>query len=520
MGKKFYITTPLYYVNADPHIGHSYTQIATDVLAKFHRFLGEDVFFMTGTDEHGEKIERASEKAGFKSGNEKAFVDGILKRFKELWEVLDIRYDYFIRTTDKKHEETVKYILEKLNKKGDIYMKKYKGYFCTPCEMFWSDFQTEGPICPDCKRELERIEEDNYFFKISKYQSWLKEYIKSHPNFIKPNSRRNEIMGLLNSSDLIDLCITRPKERLRWGIEVPFNKDYVVYVWFDALINYISGAGYPRDMKRFGSLWPVNFHIIGKDILRHHAIYWPIILKALGLEMPKTIFAHGWWVFKGEKMSKSKGNIVDPNYMIRTYGKDTFRYFILREIPFGADGSFSEEAIVLRHDSDLANDLGNLLNRTLTMVEKYFDGTIPGRPASKDIEEGERKLRDIAKALPGKLKDNMSELNFSGALTSIWGLVNTANKYIEDSKPWALFKQKKEKELKRVIHNLIESLRIITIAISPFMPSTAESMWRQLAFKKNLSDMSFRDITLRWGLAESGISIRKGKPLFPRIKSK
>lgn len=516
MTKKFYITTPLYYVNADPHIGHAYTQIATDAISRFHRLLGEDVFFMTGTDEHGEKIEKASEDKGFKRGEEKKFVDEIHKRFKELWAKLDIECDYFIRTTDAEHEDAVKYILEELNKKGDIYRKTYKGYFCTPCEMFWSEFQAKDGTCPDCKRSLERIDEENYFFAISKYQGWLTDYIEKHADFIKPSSRRNEILGLLKNEKLIDLCISRPKTRLGWGIEVPFDKDYVVYVWFDALINYISGVGFPRDMRKFKSLWPVDFHIIGKDIVRHHGIYWPIMLKALELDMPKTIFAHGWWVFKGEKMSKSKGNIVDPNYLIDAYGKDVFRYFLLREITFGLDGSFSEEAIIARHDSDLANDLGNLLNRTLTMVEKYFGGTLPGQPNSKDNTEGGNAVRNAARALPEKLKTNMSELNTSGALQSIWELVNTANKYIEEAKPWILFKEKKEDQLKWIIYNLTESLRIIIIAISPFIPSTAKAMWRQLAFRENLGGMSFQSME-KWGLLRPGSQINKESPLFPRI---
>jgi len=511
---KLYITTPLYYVNAKPHIGHSYTQIICDAISRFHKQSGYEVFFMTGTDEHGEKIEKAALAAGFKKGEEKKFVDTIVCHFKKLWQDLNIEYDHFIRTTDKIHEDTVKSVLSELYEKKKIYKKNYKGYFCVPCEMFWSDAHAAGGMCPDCKRKLEKLDEENYFFKISEYQNALIRHIKDNPDFISPAIRKNEVLSFLEKNKLQDLCISRPKKRLSWGVELPFDSGFVTYVWFDALINYISGIGYLNDKKQFRSLWPAACHVIGKDILRHHAIYWPIILFALGEEPPKHIFVHGWWVISGEKMSKSKGNVVDPVELIKKYGVDAFRYFLLSAVQFGYDGTFSEKLFIEKYNTDLANDLGNLVNRTLTMVEKYFGGVIPD-PASPSPD---RHIMEDVQSMPSDIGNKFVSGTSSVALKRIWGLVNRANKYIEDMAPWKLAKENKE-VLPRVIYDLMQALGIIAVCLYPFIPETAQGIWKQLGMK---SDIPFNLSRVKkkedfQGIIPAGTKITKGKPLFPRI---
>ncbi len=496
MERKFYITTPIYYINASPHIGHSYTTIACDALARYYRGKGDKVCFLTGTDEHGQKIQQSAASQGLEP---QVFADKANVVFKELWNKLNISFDDFIRTTEERHTKFVQRVLEILKKKGDLQEGIYEGWYCTPCETFWTATQIVEQSCPDCKRPVEKIEERNYFFKLSKYQEWLKNYILENENFIRPLNRRQEVLSFLELNRLTDLCVSRPRQRLSWGIPLSFSPEHVTYVWFDALINYISAVGsFDAEDKYHSQWWPAEVQLIGKDILRQHAIYWPIMLKALDIEPPKTVFAHGWWLINESKMSKSQGKVVSPLEMADKYGIDVYRYFLLRDVPFGQDGNFSEEAIVKRFNSDLANDLGNLVYRTLTMIEKYFDGNIPQVESIKFAGQS-KKIAEKIEILPNEIGILLTagfDLNFGSALEKIWELINLCNKFIEETKPWNLVKENRQEELKAFINLLVRAIKEISSEISPFMPQTAAVIGEQFGKDK----------------------IIKGKPLFPRIE--
>jgi methionyl-tRNA synthetase len=511
----FYITTPIYYVNDVPHIGHAYTTIAADVLARYWRLRGRDVFFLTGLDEHGQKVQQAAAKAGIEP---QAYCDRLAPQFDALWKRLNVTNDAFIRTTEPPHKEIVQRYLQELFHKQLIYQDSYTGWYCTFDERFWTEKDVADGLCPDCKRPVERLSERNYFFKMGQYQDRLIEYIKTHPSFIRPETRRNEVLGFLETQKLGDLSISRPKSRLSWGIELPFDRDYVTYVWFDALVNYLSALEYKPTSPSVDRYWPATVHLVGKDILTTHAVYWSTMLMALGLPLPEMIFAHGWWTVDGEKMSKSRGNVVDPNGMVDRFGTDAFRYFLLREVPFGQDGDFSESALVARINSDLANGLGNLLSRTLTLIERSSGGVIPNVPAplSSDIEE---RLTKAGVEAFSRADSDIDDLAFSRALEQIWQLVRAADQYLETHAPWTLAKDPNNRTLlERVLYRAADSLRLLAIAIYPFMPSTAEAINQQLGINFNFrGPISFSD--MQWNRLPPGTKVQKATALFPRIQT-
>jgi methionyl-tRNA synthetase len=518
----FYITTPIYYVNDVPHIGHAYTTVAADVLARYWRLRGRDVFFLTGLDEHGQKVQQAAAKAGV---DPQAHCDKLAPQFQELWKRLNISNDAFMRTTDTGHKLVVQQYLEELHDKNLIYKDDYTGWYCTFDERFWTEKDVEDGLCPDCKRPVERISEHNYFFKMGQYQDHLIKHINEHPNFIRPESRRNEVLGFLTTQKLGDLSISRPKSRLSWGIELPFNTNYVTYVWFDALVNYVSALEYLAQPPAREKFWPANVHLVGKDILTTHAVYWSTMLMALNLPLPATIFAHGWWTVDGEKMSKSRGNVVDPNKMVDEFGADAFRYFLLREVPFGQDGDFSVQALAGRTNSDLANGIGNLLSRTLTMIDRNCDSTIPDVPQGY-LEKESQKYSHLLHAkeqllYAGKHLDEFFEnLAFNDILRRITDQVTNVDIFIDEHEPWRLAKDPdKREELHAVLYTAAECLRILCLYIYPFMPKTAEKIAEQLGIAISFGSPILKQ-EVKWGELQGGTKIRKGNSLFPRIESK
>ena len=506
--KKYYITTPIYYPSANFHIGHCYTTVIADSLARYKKLHGYDVYFLTGSDEHGLKIQRKAEEKGV---TPKEYVDEVIENAKDLWKSLGIEYDRFIRTTDEDHVEVVQKIFKKLYDQGDIYKGSYEGLYCTPCESFWTESQLVDGKCPDCGRDVEPASEEAYFFRLSKYQDRLVDYIESHPEFIQPVSRKNEMINNFIKPGLEDLCVSRTT--FTWGIPVTFDSKHVVYVWIDALSNYISALGYlTNDDSKFQKYWPADLHIVGKEIVRFHTIIWPCLLMALDLPLPHQVFGHGWLVINGGKISKSLGNYRDPREYINEYGKDAIRYYLLREVPFGSDGQFSEELLINRYNTDLANTVGNLVNRTLSMLTKYFEGIIENSEVKTEYDED---LINLVINTETKVEKYMELLEIPEALDSIFEIFRRCNKYIDETTPWLLAKEENKDKLKTVLYNLLESIRIGAILLTPYLPDTANEILRQLnTSKKDL------DTIKEFGELETNIHINDFKPIFMRVEKK
>ncbi len=497
---KFYISTPIYYPSADFHIGHCYTTIIADTIARYKRLSGFDVYFQTGTDEHGLKIEEKAKKAGV---TPKEYVDKIILNAKDLWKSLNISYDYFIRTTDNDHVLRVQKIFEKLYEQGDIYKGNYEGLYCTPCESFWTESQLVDGKCPDCMRDVHLISEEAYFFRLSKYADRLLKFYDDNPNFLLPISRKNEMINNFIKPGLQDLCVSRTS--FSWGIPVSFDKKHVIYVWIDALTNYITSLGYPDDLNKFNKYWPCDLHLVGKEIVRFHAIIWPCILMALDLPLPKQVFGHGWLVINGGKISKSLGNYKDPREYIEKYGVDAVRYFALREVPFGSDGTFSEEALITRTNGDLANVLGNLVNRSIAMTRKYFDGSVSDRNSYLEDEEFLATVKGLKTIVDAK----MDTYEVGAALAEIFEVLRRSNKYVDETAPWILYKEGNLERLEKVLYNLLESVRVCAILLQPFMPETCDKIFKQLG----VSDTGFEDID-----KSISFKVNKQEVLFARIE--
>lgn len=506
MKKPYYITTPIYYPSTKLHIGNTYTTVAADALARFKRLTGHEVMFLTGSDEHGQKIERIANEKGI---TPKEHVDEIVAGIKDLWKMMNVSYDKFIRTTDDYHVKAVQDIFKKLYDQGDIYKSSYEGLYCTPCESFWTETQLVDGKCPDCGRPVETAKEEAYFFRMSKYADRLIKYIEENPHFIQPESRKNEMLNNFLKPGLQDLCVSRTS--FTWGVPVSFDEKHVVYVWIDALTNYITALGYGQENDElYKKFWPADLHLIGKDILRFHTIYWPIMLMALGLELPKQVFGHGWLLVDGGKMSKSKGNVVDPVVLVNEFGVDPVRYYLLKEIPFGSDGLFNNEIFIKKVNSDLANDLGNLLSRTIAMVNKYFDGVIQAPTCKENIDD---ELINLALDTPKKVEKAMDELRIPEALEEIWTLIGRANKYIDETTPWILAKEEEKRDrLGTVLYNLLESLRFISVLMTPFLTETSEKMNAQLNI-----ELTTWDSLASFDGTKAGGHVVKGDVIFPRI---